>query len=258
MKNISTLILTGSVLLGALSFSQITLAAADNSFNATQTKAIEQITHNYLVNNPQVIVEAMKKLQADQADKEISKIKDVLPKYKKEIFDDSSAVRATIGNPKGKVLVAEFFSYQCPNCRMMESTVDNLIKINPELKVVFVPWPFENNDDVYAAKATFAAKKQGKFAELHSALMGAPDLLTKDSIDKFVSGVAGLDVKKLQDDMNDRAIENGLKDNFKLAQDLTFSGTPVFVFTNSAMTKYSVVPGRATPEEMQKALDEVK
>lgn len=265
MKKTTKFFITSSLLALTLSSSAVfaedttTPDSAKNNFNSEQTKQIESIVHNYLVKNPQVIIESMKNLQQQQMSKEKSRIKTNIEKYSKDVFNANVPGRAAIGNPNGKIVMTEFFSYQCPNCRIMAKAVDDLVKTNPDLQVIFVAWPFENNDDVYAAKAVFAAQKQGKFYELHSALMSAPDLLTKDSIDKTMDTIPGLDVKKAQKEMDDSTIDSALKDNFKLAQTLEFSGTPVFLFTNKANNKFSAVTtGRVPESELKKAIKEVK
>jgi len=232
--------------------------ANQTAFSDQQTKQVESIVHNYIVKHPQVIVESMQNLQEQQVNKEKSLLTNNAQKFNKEIFNPNTAGRFSIGNPNGKVIMTEFFSYQCPNCRMMEQMVASLVKNNPELQVIFIAWPFENKDDVYAAKAVFAAQKQGKAFELHAALMNAPDLLTQESIDKIVKTIPGLNVSQMQKDMSDAAIDDSLKANFKLAQTLQLNFTPVFIFTNQDKSKFTVVPGRVEQFELKKAIKEVK
>lgn len=232
--------------------------AEQSNFNTSQIKQIEQITHDYIINNPQTIIESIKKLQGEEIKKETVKIKQSVEKYNKEVFDANLPGRVSIGNSNGNIIMTEFFSYQCPNCRMMEPAVDKLIKDNPSLKVIFVGWPFENADDAYAAQNTLAAQKQGKFYELHQALMSYPSLLTKESIDKLAQSIKGLDIDKLKRDAEENSIQEGIKDNFKLAQKVGFEGTPVFMFTNKNRTKFSVVPGRSSYDDLQNAINEVK
>lgn len=231
-------------------------------FNQEQTKQIQQIVHDYLVNNPTVLVEAGKKFQEQEIAKEeasIKKIKDALPKYKKEIFDTKIAGRVVTGNPNGKIIIAEFTQYQCSHCKAVSPIVDKLLKDNPEAQLITIYWPFFGNDAVYAAKAALAAQKQNKFNELNQAMIASNDFLNKDKIDSIVKLISGFDTKKFYTDVASKELDASLKANFKLAGDLGLIGTPTFILTNKEMTKFSLIPGqtRNIEKDLKKSLDEV-
>jgi protein-disulfide isomerase len=239
--------------------------AKTKGFNQQQTKQIEQIVHDYLVKNPAVLVEAGKKLQEQEAAKEearIEKIKNAIPKYKKEIFDTNSVGRAITGNANGKLIIAEFTQYQCGHCKAVAPVVDKLLKDNPEVQLITIYWPFSGSDAIYASKAALAAQKQNKFHELNQAMLAATDFLTKDKIDGIIKATTGLDAKKLIMDMEAQEAEfnAGFKANFTLASNLGIIGTPAFIFTNRDRTKFSFVPGQTSDTEgdLKKSLNEVK
>ena len=102
-----------------------------------------------------------------------------------------------------------------------------------------------------------AANKQNKFYALHSAFMQSQESLRPEVADK-IAATTGLDVKKLKADMNDAALDTALKNNFQLAEQIKLHGTPTFIFANQSLTKFSVVPGQASEEDMVKALNEVR
>lgn len=226
------------------------------SFTPGQVGQIEKITHDYLVNHPQVLMEAGEKLQQQAMTDEKNRVLGSVPALSKEIFTAGPA-KTVVGNPKGSVLMAEFSSYQCGHCRAMDPIVDNLIKTTPDLQVLFVEWPIFGNEAVNAAKMVVAAEKQGKYYELHRAFMNSQESLTPAVADK-VATATGLDLKKLKADMNNQAVDAGLKNNFKLAEKLKLRGTPTFIFANRELTKFSLVPGQASAEDMAKAINEVK
>lgn len=229
---------------------------AANSFTPAQVGQIEKIVHDYLVNNPKVLMEAGEKLQQQTMTDEKNRVLTEVPKLSKEIFA-SGAAKVAVGNPKGGILMAEFSSYQCGHCRTMEPIVDKLISANPDLQVIFVEWPIFGNEAVYAAKVTLAAEKQGKFYALHRAFMSSQESMSQENADKIATA-NGLDMKKLKADINDKALDEALKNNFKLAEQLKLIGTPTFIFANRELTKFSLVPGQASEEEMIKAMNEVR
>lgn len=249
------------LLVSTIGISGLALAQENASkFTPDQVKQIEQITHDYIVNNPTVLLEASQKYRQQEMQKEqdqVNKVKADIPKNKLEIFNSIGEGRTVLGNPNGKIIIAEFLSYECPNCRVMGGIVEDLIKTNPDIKVIIIPWPFEAPDDLYAAKAVLAAGKQGKFNNLHKALLASQEFLNKDKIDAIIN-TAGLDVNKLKTDMADKNLETGIKNNFALASKIGIVGTPSFFITNAGMTKFELIPGRASEDDLKKAIDSVK
>lgn len=232
---------------------------ARDKFSSDQVKQIQDIAHEYIVNNPQILIEAGNKLRDQEMTKRKEQTMSALPKLAKQLFADNLPGRAFIGNPKGSVVMVEFLSYQCGHCKAVGEVIDTMLKSHPELKVVFIEWPIFGNDAVYAAKAALAANKQNKFAEVHHALLKTQDVLNKANVDKIL-GKLKLDMPKLQKDMKDKALDTAMKDNFKLAQDLGLMGTPAFVFANAKLTKFSVLPGQTEDfvGDVEKAIKDVK
>jgi protein-disulfide isomerase len=238
----------------------ITPTKNEASFSQEQVKQIERIVHNYLVNkNPQVMIEVAQNLQKQELGKEKTRVKTGVMQHSQDIFNTNQPGRIVLGNPNGSIVLTEFLSYECGHCREMGPLVEHLIKNNPNLKVILLYWPFQGNDAIYAAKVAIAAKAQGKFAQLHDAFMAFAEPLNKDAVDKIVKKV-GLNEAKLQQDIKqmENAVNAGLKDNSKLAENLKLVGTPTFVAANSTLTKFSVVPGAGTESELTQAINEVQ
>lgn len=232
-------------------------------FTPAQVQEIQKIAHAYIVNNPSILIEASKKLQeqelAKEADK-LNKIKTNIEKYKQELFNDKAEGRIISGNPKGKIIITEFTQYQCHHCRNLAPIVDKILKSNPEVKFITIYWPFFGNDAIYAAKAILAAQKQDKYNQLHKGMLEAKDALTKDKIDAIIKITPGIDINKLTAAIKNPGIDKGLKANFTLAQNIGLMGTPTFMVTNSALTKFVLVPGgiENIENELQKSIQGVK
>lgn len=235
---------------------QVTLAT---DFTPEQVAQIEKITHNYIVKNPKVLVEAGKSLHEQDREAQKQKIRSNIANHKTRIFDVKASGRIVRGNPQGKIIIAEFTQHQCSHCKEAAGVVDKLIKNHPEIQFISIYWPFFGGDAIYAAKAVLAAKQQGKAEELDRSFFAHKELLNKAAIDTIIKTIPGLDSKKLLADMNSKELESCLKDNYKLAQDLGINGTPDFALTNQGMTKFSLPSGK-TPnleEDLVKALAEV-
>ncbi len=233
-------------------------SAATNSpkenFTPEQTKAIQKIIHNYLVNNPEVLLEASIALRKQMAEKQKESALMAIKANKKALFDNKE--NPVAGNKNGSIIMAEFFDYQCGHCKEMNKVVQQTIKQNKDLKVIFKEWPIFGGASKYAAMAAIASMKQGKYYAFHDALLAANNPLTKDKVMQVAKSV-GLDVKKLKKDMDSPAIKQQLRANFKLAQALKLQGTPAFVISNKAGTKFKFIPGAISKQGLQQSLGQV-
>ena len=127
------------------------------------------------------------------------------------------------GAQKPKVVLVEFFDYACPYCKASNPHVDQLLKENPGLRVVYRELPILGQDSVEAARLSLAASKAGRFREFHDALYAAgrpaPDTNAE------AARVANISPTPAQDP----AADAELKRNFEMAGRLGATGTPLFV-----------------------------
>jgi protein-disulfide isomerase len=231
-------------------------------FTEQQTKEIEKITRDYLMKNPEILIEMGKNLQQQEQEEQKNKIVANITNHKNRLFDTKARGRIVLGNPQGTVVLVEFTQHQCGHCKEATVVIDKLLKNHPEVQLIVIYWPFFGEHAVYTAKAVLAAQAQNKAKELNQALFDYKDPVTKDKLDLVIQSVAGLDAKKLYAEINtkEKEFDNGLRENFALAKDLELIGTPALVFTNKDKTKFSLVPGQ-TPnfeEDLNKALEAVK
>ena len=191
-----------------------------------QRQAIEGIIHDYLLKNPDVLIEALRgaedKLKRE-ADAEATK---VLSERANEIFDDPATPVG--GNPKGDVNIVEFFDYGCPYCKEVQPTLQTVLKQDHELRFVYKEFPVLGPASVVAARAALAAQRQGKYEAFHTAMMATKGQITDDTVYK-VAGSVGLDLGRLKQDMAAPEIQQEIKANLALAVALNISGTPGFI-----------------------------
>src|SRR5438105_6344823 len=163
-----------------------------------QRQAIEGIIHDYLLHNPDVLLEALRgaeeKLNHD-ADLKAAK---VLNDRQSEVFDDHETPVA--GNPKGDVTIVEFFDYRCPYCKQVEPALEALLKEDRQLRIVYKELPILGKDSVYATRAALAARKQAKYDKFHAAMMAAKGQIDEKVVLQ-VAASSGLDLDRLKSDM---------------------------------------------------------
>lgn len=251
----------------ALSAALLTLAsqsfAADTSTNISpaERSKIEEVVHQYLLNKPEVIVEAVQNFQRkqyEQAEATVKKTQENVAVFATPLFRQANDPVA--GNPNGKISIVEFFDYQCPHCIDMAPTIAAIIKANPDVRVVFKEFPIRGPMSDMAARAALAANKQGKYYEFSHALLGSNKPLTQEVIFETAK-TTGINLDQLKKDMNDAVVNGQLKNNVELAQKLKLFGTPAFFIgkTDASDSKgISYVPGQMDQTQLQNAINKAK
>jgi len=189
----------------------------------------DSLLRAYLDDHPEIVAEMNQKLRAKQVAERQAKGKQALAESRAEIFEDSSD--PVLGNPKGDVTVVEFFDNECPFCKKLSPTLEQLISKDSGVRVVLKEYPILGLGSETAARYALAAVRQGKYGEFHSALMAdkTPEhQLAEPRILEIAAG-AGLDVGRLKQDAGGPDIASRIESNRTLARKLTLTGTPGLV-----------------------------
>ena len=144
------------------------------------------------------------------------------------LHDPASPV---LSNPEGDVTVVAFTDYNCPYCRKSDGNLAALIAADPKVRVVYKDWPILSKSSVTAAKVAIAAQWQGKYAQVHEALMRMNARPASDQDISRAVIASGIDVTQLNRDLDsrDNEIVALLKRNIAEADALQLKGTPVYV-----------------------------
>lgn len=152
-------------------------------------------------------------------------LKGVLDLRRAELERDRNA--PVLGNPEGDVTVVEFFDYNCPFCKKIARDMKALIEGDSGIRLVYREWPIINQGSQFAARAALAARRQGKYEEMHWALM-AQRRVTEESTLRAARTI-GVDISRLVEDMSHRSVDRHFTLSFDLARSLGMNGTPSFV-----------------------------
>ena len=188
--------------------------------------ALNQAIEDYILANPQVIVQSLKSMEERQRLAEEQHRKDIILARKDALNNDPAS--PVFGNPEGSITIVEFFDYRCGYCRRMVPTMQKLLEENGDLRWVMKEFPILGPESVYASRAAIAAQKQGKYQEFHMALMSDGVSVTNDNVDR-IAALIGLNLDQMKADMQSDETETIIRQNHRLAQELGISGTPSFV-----------------------------
>jgi protein-disulfide isomerase len=201
-------------------------AGAAEPFTPEQEEAIGRLVRDYLHRHPEAIIEALQAGEARLKAEAAEKTKTALATKRRELEADPGS--PVLGNPNGDVTLVEFFDYRCPYCKQVSPALQALAAEDKQLRIVMKELPILGKDSVTAARAALAAERQGKYGAFHHALMGLKGKLSDEAIYRTAASV-GLDVDRLEADMNRPEIEAQLRATLDLAQALEVRGTPAFV-----------------------------
>jgi protein-disulfide isomerase len=138
---------------------------------------------------------------------------------------DSPAAR---GPDDALVTVVMFGDFQCPHCKRVLPTLDQLLAGDREVRLVFRhnPLPMHPEAEI-AAKAALAANAQGKFWEMHDKLFENQHALTESSFRTW-AGELGLDLVRFDRDYGDAVTLERVRADTAIAQKFGATGTPAF------------------------------
>jgi protein-disulfide isomerase len=207
----------------------LTPACAQGKPTSQMTKAeIEVIVHEYIVEHPEVIEDALVALGEKQRAEAAASQQAAISSQKDKLY--SLASDHSIGSADAKVTVVEFFDYRCGYCKRSVETVQGLpAQYDGKVRVVFKELPIFGGISETASLAALAAGKQDKYNKMHVALM---ELKSNDDLtDKRIDAIAeslGIDVNKMRADMKSMEIQKQLSDMKDLGRKLEVGGTPGF------------------------------
>lgn len=220
-----------------------------------QVTAVKKVIHDYLLQNPTLLLEVSKKLQQQQQTKQDQESLKVIEQNKHSLFQDPLSPVA--GNPRGSITLIEFFDYQCVHCREMSDIIAHAITQNKSLRVVFKDWPIFGGNSILAAKAAFAANVQGKYFPFHQALLSAQPPLDDARILQIAKKLKLNLVQFNKDRMNPKWA-HVLKNNATLATSMHFVGTPTLIAGTSTGEQIKFIPGMVSADVLQDVIDSIK
>ena len=188
----------------------------------------ELVVSNYIREHPEIVVEALKIMQARDEQQRRDKAMTTVASMRQELENDPTSPVA--GNPKGDVTIVEFFDYRCGYCKRVTPMILKFLESDTKVRYVLKEFPILGPDSVTAARATLAVWNldKDKYLAFHTALMMAPGSVDAKRVVSIAAEI-GVDQAALTAGMADPAVDKALRANMNLAKELGLSGTPAFI-----------------------------
>lgn len=209
-----------------LALSGAAAARAADSFTPEQKKELEVLFKDYIMNNPQTIMDSVQAYQMKEQELAQKSAEEKLKEYKDKLT--KSPDLPFTGNPEGDVTVVEFFDFNCGYCKKAFEDVTKVLEEDKNLKIVFIDMPILSDKSQLMAKMAMAAHKQGKYFEAHAALMNYRGTQSEENYLNALKD-AGLDIEKIKADMAGADIDMTIQKHLKIANELNIRGTPGFI-----------------------------
>jgi protein-disulfide isomerase len=145
-----------------------------------------------------------------------------------------------VGNPKGKEMLVEFYDLNCPCCRLAAADIGEMLRSNPQLRLVLVPYPVLGIASIGAGRVELAVAKLGTPQQIYDfhrqvfARRGTTDGPRALEIARSL----GLDPKGLATLGDSDQVTHTMKNLVNLGNSLGLVATPSFIVGNVAILSY--------------------
>ncbi|QIE54561.1 DsbA family protein [Pikeienuella piscinae] len=207
-------------------------------FSTEQKAEIDAMIRAYILENPEILVEAMQVLEKRHQDQTSSADRDKIAASRDAIFDDGFS--HVVGNPEGDVTVVEFLDYRCPYCKRAHESVEALLEADSNVRVIVKEFPILGPESTFASRVAMAAMMQSStiYEDLNDAMMEHKGNLDEATVFALAKD-AGADIDRLREDMQSPEIAENIRRTYALARELEINGTPGFIIGDQILRGYA-------------------
>ncbi|KJV08553.1 hypothetical protein VZ95_17065 [Elstera litoralis] len=225
------------------------LAPAAEPLTDAQKEAVKTLVREVLRDNPELVYEALQALEAKQQAEQTQRSQKMIAASRASLERDPAD--PVLGNPQGDVTIVEFFDYRCPYCKQAAETVAKVVKADGKVRLVLKEYPILGPQSVQASLAALAAQRQGKYEEMHDALMAQRGPLDEKAIEK-IAGEVKLDMARFKADLDKPDLKQRLQAVLLQGREIGASGTPAFIIGDK------MIPGAVDAETLKAAIAEAR
>ncbi|KQS74098.1 disulfide bond formation protein DsbA [Rhizobium sp. Leaf384] len=188
----------------------------------------------YLVANPEVMLEVQEALKAKQAAAAQQVAESAISANKDAIFHSKYDV--SLGNPQGDVTIVEFYDYNCGYCKRALPDMQAILDADKNVRFVLKELPILGQESLDAHRVSSAFRKLApeKYGDFHKALLGGEERATEETA-IAVAERLGVKEADIRAQMVDPSQDDEVRQAYTLANALGVTGTPSYVIGNEAI-----------------------
>ena len=227
---------------------ELTLISEDK----LEINELNLLIKEYILKNPEIIIEAIEIYQKKQNFKLIDKEKKLIKSLRSEILDDKNSYQ--YGDKTSKTTIVEFIDYNCGYCKRNHNIIMKFLKKNDDVRYIVKELPILGERSILASKfAILIYLKDGPevYQKFFNFLMTHNNQLNFQILKSFASK-AGSIIKDFDNQINIQKVNSVIAANLLLAEKLSINGTPTFIIGNS------IIRGFISNEELQEIIDNVR
>jgi len=214
-------------------------AATDiTAMNGEETDAFRAAVRAYLLENPEVLLEAIAVLEQREAQAAEANDATLVQVNADALFNDGYSFSE--GNPEGDITIVEFVDYRCGYCRQAFPEVKELIASDGNIKLILKEFPILGDDSILASSFAISAQilfGDEAYGKLHDAMMTMRGNMTEPKLVGLADDL-GLDGAAILAGMANPAVNQVIGANHALASRMGISGTPSFVVGTEMLRGY--------------------
>ncbi len=214
-----------------------------SAMNSDERAAFGAAVRDYLMENPQVIMDAVAQLEQRQADQRVEDDLALVTANKDALLDDGFSWVG--GNPDGDITVVEFLDYRCGYCRRAHEDVANLLSSDGNIKLIVKEFPILGEASVVSSRVAIAVRQLAgpeAYKSVHDALISFNGDLSDRAIRRIANGLE-LDGDAILARMDSEEVTKEIYETRLLAQRLQINGTPTFVMGDQLVRGYVPIDG---------------
>jgi protein-disulfide isomerase len=209
-------------------------AAPAVALDEQQKKEMGAFIRQYLIENPEVLIEAQNALEAKQQSKRVEQSMKGIADNRQQIF--ASPTDITLGNPKGDVTVVEFFDYNCGYCKRALSDMDDILAKDKNIRFILKEFPILGPDSLAAHRVANAVRLLApeKYAQFHRTLLGSEEHASEATA-VAVAVSLGLNEAAIRRSMTEKPNDDIVRQAYQLANSIGITGTPTYILGDEAV-----------------------
>ena len=226
--------LASATLASVLAVSAVGISAPAHALDDQQKKEIGAYIKEYLIANPEIMLEVQDALERKQQEARTAKASEAVSSNQKALFESKFDI--SIGNPKGDVTLVEFFDYNCGYCKRAMGDMDDILKSDSNIRVVLKEFPILGPESLAAHKVSNAVKLVApeKYPEFQRTLLGSTGRANEDSAMEVATSL-GIDEAAIRKSMEESPNTPQVQEAYSLANNLGITGTPSYIIGTEAV-----------------------